>query len=137
MKTNLVAYLVALLVFCIQDAIWLGLFAPAFYQGQIGDLLLTTPRLGAAALFYLMYLAGVVLFVVRPALEKRSLSRAVVLGALFGIVCYASYNLTNLATLKGWSVEVVVVDITLGAIETALASAASFIACDRPALRGA
>lgn len=128
MKKNGVAFLVALLAFCLLDAFWLGVFAKDFYRAQVGALLLAEPRWDAAVLFYPMYIAGTVLFVVRPALAAKRLAHALVYGALFGVVCYGAYDLTNLATLKGWSSTVVVVDIVWGALETAIASGLAFMA---------
>jgi uncharacterized membrane protein len=126
MKTNLIAFFVALVAFLLMDAAWLGVFAKGFYAAQVGGLLLAEPRWGAAALFYPMFIAGVVLFVVHPAIEAHSLMHALVYGALFGIVCYATYDLTNLATIRGWTTTVVVVDIVWGAIETAVAASIAF-----------
>jgi len=128
MKSSLIAFFAALIVFCLLDAVWLGIFAQAFYQAQVGPLLLAQPNWGAAALFYPMYIAGIVLFVVRPALAAHNLGQALVYGALFGIICYGTYDLTNLATLRGWTTTVVVVDLVYGAFETAVAAACAFLA---------
>lgn len=131
MNRYLAAYLGALLVLVSLDAVWLGWVAPDFYRGQIGHLLADAPRLGVAAIFYALYLGGVVLFAVTPALEKRSLRRALVLGALFGLCNYMTYDLTNLATLRGWPELVVVVDLTWGVLLTAATACGGYLAAIR------
>lgn len=102
--------------FLALDAIWLGVVAPRFYQSQIGFLLRDTPNWYAAGLFYLIFVAGLTVFVVTPAIRHQSLSECVYKGALFGIVTYGTYDLTNLATLRGWPVIVSLVDLTWGAM---------------------
>ncbi len=128
MKSFLICYVVALLVFCALDALWLGVFAYDFYQQQIGSLLLPHPNFVAAAAFYLVFLAGVVVFVVQPAISAHSLPRAVFMGALFGLITYATYDVTNLATLRGWTECVVAADLAWGAFVTGCAAAAAYIA---------
>lgn len=130
MKLSLVAYVATLVVFLALDALWLGLVAKNFYQSQIGELMLTEPKLVAAAVFYPMYIVGVVLFIVHPALSAQSLARAAVFGGLYGLFAYGTYDLTNLATLKGWTLQMVVVDMAWGLAATALASAAGYAAAN-------
>lgn len=107
-------YLIAFVVFLVIDAIWLGLVAPRFYKAQIGHLMADSPNLVAALVFYLVFIVGVVYFVIAPAIEAESLSRAVVSGLLFGFVTYATYDLTNLATLRDWPITVTIVDLAWG-----------------------
>jgi uncharacterized membrane protein len=107
-------YLIAFVVFLVIDAIWLGLVAPRFYKAQIGHLMADSPNLIAALVFYLVFIVGVVYFVIAPAIEAESLSRAVVSGLLFGFVTYATYDLTNLATLRDWPITVTIVDLAWG-----------------------
>ncbi|MEM7192086.1 MAG: DUF2177 family protein [Pseudomonadota bacterium] len=116
------AYLGTGFGFLVLDIIWLGFLAQPFYQREIGVLLLEKFNMGAAAAFYLMYIAGVVIFAVSPALHSGSWKTALVLGALLGFFAYATYNLTNLATLKGWSMTMAMVDISWGAVLTGLAA---------------
>lgn len=130
MKITVLAYVVTLVVFLALDAVWLGLAARAFYQSQVGPLLLEKPQFGAAGLFYLLYVLGAVVFVVQPSLGG-ALWPALLRGALFGIVAYGTYDLTNLATLKGWTPAMVVVDMAWGAIGTGLAAAAAVFAAAR------
>jgi len=104
-------YLLTLIPFVILDAIWLGVVAPNFYKSQIGFILARNPNWAAAALFYLLFIAGMVVFVTG---RDGTLLQAAMRGALFGLVCYATYDLTNLATLEGWPIVVTVVDLSWG-----------------------
>lgn len=110
----------------IIDLVWLSFVANKFYKSQIGSLLLEKPNMGAAALFYVIYVVGVVVFVLTPALEKNSWQHAAIYGALFGFVAYATYDLTNLATLKGFTTKLVVVDLIWGAVLTATVATLSY-----------
>jgi uncharacterized membrane protein len=110
-----VAYLVALAVFLVLDALWLGIVARGFYMGRIGDLILDSPRWGVAAVFYALYVAGLIYFAVSTGMETGSAATAGLNGALFGFFAYLTYNATNLATLKGYDVTVAVVDTIWGA----------------------
>jgi uncharacterized membrane protein len=96
--------------------IWLAVIAKNFYKNQIGFLMKPDVNWTAAIIFYLLFLVGVVLFVIEPALEKKDLMFALSRGALFGLITYATYDLTNLATLKDWPLKVVVVDMIWGAV---------------------
>jgi uncharacterized membrane protein len=108
------------------DALWLGYIANKFYKSQIGPLLLDKPNMVAAVSFYVIYVVGIVLFVLAPALDKGSWSHAAIYGALFGFIAYATYDLTNLATLKGWTTKLVVVDLIWGAVLTATVATVAF-----------
>lgn len=123
----LLAYAGVLVAFALLDFAWLGFIARDFYQARIGTLLMAKPNWVAAGLFYLAYPAGVVFFAVVPALDAGSVLRAVGWGALLGLLAYATYDLSNLATLKGWSVPVAVLDIAWGTVATAVAAAAGFL----------
>jgi uncharacterized membrane protein len=114
----LAAYLATAVIFLFIDFLWLGYIAKNFYFSRLGDLLLDKPNLGVAAVFYAVYVIGVVIFAVGPALKYGSWQIALVYGALFGFFCYATYDMTNLATLKGWPVTIVVVDIIWGTVLT-------------------
>ena len=117
-------YFIALPVFFVIDMIWLVLVAKKFYQEQIGFLMRPDVNWPAAIIFYLLFIAGLVIFVISPAIEKNSLVHALLYGALFGLITYATYDLTNLATLKNWPLLVTVVDLIWG---TVLASSISVI----------
>lgn len=123
----LIAYGSTLVAFALLDFAWLGFVARDFYQARLGALLLPKPNWGAAALFYLAYPAGVVFFAVAPALDTGSVVRAAAWGAILGTLAYGTYDLTNLATLKGWSVPVAILDVAWGALATAGAAAAGFL----------
>lgn len=122
MQTYIVAYVSTALVFFGLDYLWLSRLAIGFYRSQIGDLLRDKPNFAAAGLFYLFYIAGIVFFAVVPALNKGSIAPAIVSGALLGLLAYGTYDMTNLATLKNWSVPVTLVDMAWGAVLTATAA---------------
>jgi uncharacterized membrane protein len=119
-------YLLTVPIFLGIDMLWLGLVAKDFYRSNLGHLLRSDVNWSAALVFYLLYIAGILIFATLPALERQSLRQAVMLGALFGFFAYATYDLTNLATLKDWPVNVVLVDILWGVVLTASVAAASF-----------
>lgn len=127
----IVAYVAAAVGFLALDAVWLGVVARTMYQREFGALLLEKPNLGAAAAFYALYLVGVVVFAVKPALEAGSWSRALLQGALFGLIAYATYDLTNLATLKAFPIKVVAPDLIWGAAVTAVAALVGYAAAAR------
>lgn len=129
--TWIAAYIAAAVSFLALDALWLGLVARALYQREFGALLLDRPNMAAAAAFYALYLGGVVFFAVKPALEGGGWTRAVLHGALFGLVAYATYDLTNLATLRGFPARVVLPDLLWGATVTAVAAFAGHAAASR------
>ena len=106
------AYFGALITFCVMDAIWLGAVATDFYFGELDELLREDPNWLAAVVFYLGYIAGIVYFAIRPALDRGSAKTAARDGALLGLLAYATYDMTNMATLKGWSLSVSMVDMS-------------------------
>jgi len=112
-RTALPVYLITLVIFFAIDMVWLGWLSGDFYQRHIGHLLGPVNWL-AALFFYLIFIAGILIFAVRPGLESGSPKRAAVWGALYGFFTYATYDLTNLATLKDWPLVVVLVDIAWG-----------------------
>ena len=113
------------------DFIWLKFVANSFYKSQIGQLLLEKPNMGAAVLFYIIYVVCIVAFVLSPALEKGSLAYAAGYGALFGFVAYATYDLTNLATIKGFTPKLVVVDLIWGTVLTAAVASIAYLILHR------
>jgi len=119
-------YAIALPVFFAIDMIWLGLIAKNFYKNQIGFLMKPDINWTAAIIFYLLFIVGLVLFVIAPAVEKGSWTYALLFGALFGLITYATYDLTNLATLKDWPLLVTIVDLAWGATLGALVSVITF-----------
>lgn len=123
----IIRFLLTGVIMAAIDAVWLSIIANKFYKSQIGDLLLAKPNMLAAAAFYILYVVGIVAFVLSPALEKGSLKHAVVYGALFGLVCYATYDLTNMATLKGFTWKLVAVDLAWGAFLTSVVSSLAYL----------
>jgi uncharacterized membrane protein len=122
-------FLIALPVFFVIDMVWLVLVAKKFYQEQIGFLMKPDINWFAAIIFYLLFIAGLVVFVISPAVEKHSWVHALIYGALFGLITYATYDLTNLATLKDWPILVTVVDLIWGTVLAAsIAGITYFIA---------
>lgn len=120
-------YLIALPSFLIIDIIWLTLVAKNFYSTQIGHLMSKNPNLLAAIIFYLIFIAGLIFFVINPALDKRVWTHALLAGAFFGLVTYATYDLTNLATLKDWPLIITVIDLIWGMILSASVSVITYL----------
>jgi uncharacterized membrane protein len=119
-------YLIALPIFFVIDMAWLVLVAKKFYQKQIGFLMKPDINWVAAIIFYLLFIAGLVTFVISPAVEKHSWVNAIIFGALFGLITYATYDLTNLATLKDWPLSVTVVDLIWGTVLAASISGITY-----------
>ena len=119
-------FLIALPVFFVIDMVWLVLVAKKFYQGQIGFLMKPDINWFAAIIFYLLFIAGLVIFVISPAVEKHSWFHALLFGALFGLITYATYDLTNLAILKDWPLLVTVVDLIWGTVLAASISGITY-----------
>ena len=116
LKQAVTLYLITLAVFFVIDMIWLGFVAKSFYRKHLGSMLSPKVNWAAALLFYLVFIAGLLIFVIRPALAQGEPLKALFLGALFGLISYATYDLSNLATLKDWPVVVTVVDLVWGAV---------------------
>lgn len=122
-------YFIALPVFLAIDAVWLTLIAKNFYAKHIGYLMAKNPNLLAALIFYLIFIAGLVFFVITPALDKKMWIHALLAGAFFGLVSYATYDLTNLATVKDWPLLVTIIDLIWGiSVSTAVSIATYFLA---------
>ena len=109
-------YLLTLIAFFAIDMVWLGLVARGFYQQHLGFLLRSSPNWTAAIIFYLLFVLGILVFVVVPGLQAGSAKKVLLLGALFGVITYATYDLTNLATVKNWPLIVTVVDLAWGGV---------------------
>ncbi len=123
-----IAYVATAIVFLTADAIWLGWAARAFYRDNLDGMLLEKPLLDVAGLFYGLYVVGIVIFGVMAGLRDDTWRSAAIYGALFGLFAYATYDLTNLATLKNWPMMVSVVDTAWGTFVTALAATGGYIA---------
>ena len=121
-------YIVSAIAFLAIDLIWLGLVARTFYQKHLDFLLADQPNWWAAIVFYGLFVAGVIVFATAPALAAGSFSKALMLGAFFGLVSYATYDLTNLATVKNWPWIVTVVDLAWGTSVAASVSGIGYFA---------
>ncbi|MEI6277311.1 MAG: DUF2177 family protein [Prolixibacteraceae bacterium] len=122
----MISYVLTTLVFFMIDILWLGLIAKNIYRKYLGALMSETVNWAAAFIFYLLFIAGIFIFVIVPSLEKQSPGRAIVLGALFGLITYATYDLTNYATLKGFPINVVVIDLIWGTFLTTVVSISGY-----------
>lgn len=109
-------YLITLITFLGIDSFWLGLVAPKFYRSQIGHLMADEANFWVAGIFYLLFIYGMVYFVIEPAIQNKDMTQNVMRGALFGLISYATYDLTNFATLRDWTLLVTVVDMAWGTI---------------------
>lgn len=124
----LVAYGAILLVFGAIDAAWLKTMGPLLYRPILGDILLTNLRAVPAIAFYLIFPVGIVTFAVMPALRTASVGTAFVLALLFGAIAYATYDLTNYATLRNWTLQITIIDICYGAAASAIGATLSYLA---------
>ena len=122
----LIAFVATAVIFLVLDLLWLGVIADGFYKREFGDLIAQPFNAQAAVAFYVIYLIGIMVFAVGPALSKGSITHAALYGAMFGFFCYATYDLTNLATLRGYSARVALVDIPWGTFLTGAASAGGY-----------
>ena len=129
-----VAYIATAVVFLILDGGWLAVVGPRLYKPEIGSLLADKVRIAPAIVFYLIYIAGLVAFVVQPSLAA-GWTRALIWGAAFGVVTYACYDLTCAATMRTWSMKVTVADIVWGGLASAAAAAAGVAIVTRTADR--
>ena len=120
------SYTLTFLVFLAVDLTWLGFIAKDLYKKYLGDFLSEQVNWAAAIVFYLLFIVGIFIFCILPAVEKDSLRSAITLGALFGFFTYATYDLTNLATLKNWPLPIVFIDLTWGAVLSGIVSTAGF-----------
>jgi uncharacterized membrane protein len=125
---NTIAYLAILLPFGLLDAVWLSLMGPRLYKPTLGDILLANVNVPAAVSFYLLYPIGILVFATLPALKAGSVAPALIYAALFGALAYATYDLTNQATLRNWTLQLTLADMAWGAIASGLAGAASYYA---------
>lgn len=122
----LLGYLLTAMVFFAIDLVWLGLLAKNLYNKFLGDLLADQVNWTAAIIFYLIFIVGIFIFAILPAVEKESVKHAIVYGVLFGFFTYATYDLTNLATLKGWPIKIVLIDILWGMVLTGSVATAGY-----------
>ena len=126
-KAYVFAYFAALITLMTADYFWLGTLMADFYKSHLGDVLLSQPRLGPALAFYCMYIAGLLFFAVSQGVTKQSLLSSMVRCALFGMVSYGTYDLSNWATLTMWTADITAADMIWGAIVSALSGAVAHL----------
>ena len=125
-KGILISYLLTFIVFLMIDMLWLGVVAKNIYQKYLGGFLTDNVNWTAAFIFYFIYVVGISIFAIYPSVNKGLVYQAILMGALFGFFTYATYDLTNLATLKGWPLSIVIIDIIWGSVLSALVSFSGF-----------
>jgi uncharacterized membrane protein len=120
------AYLASLALFVVADMVWLGAMASRLYRPTLGDIALSNVNLAPATAFYIFYPLGLLIFAVLPALKSGSVSVALLYGALFGFFTYATYDLTNQATLRNWTFRLTLIDVAWGTTLAAASAAAGY-----------
>lgn len=131
MKKTLTAYVATLLAFLVLDGLWLGVLMGPTYRAWLGGLMLPTPVIAPAVLFYLLYGAGIVFFGVLPGLRHHRLGKAAAHSAILGLMAYGTYDLTNWATLQGWPGQLSLVDWAWGTFASGVAGAVGYLAARR------
>lgn len=131
MLRYVVAYVATAFVFFALDYLWLSRVAIGFYKSQMGEIMRQQPNFAAAGLFYLFYIAGIVCFAVSPAMHNGSVWTALLSGALLGLFAYGTYDMTNLATLKAWTLSLSLVDMAWGMVLTAISAGAGYVVASR------
>ena len=119
-------YAITLVAFFAVDMVWLGLVAKTFYKKHLGYIMAPDVNWTAALIFYLLFIVGILVFVVLPGIKENSLSSTILRAALFGLITYATYDLTNLATVRDWPLLVTIVDLCWGMVLTTLVSLAGY-----------
>ena len=122
-------YVVVLVAFVLLDGTWLNLMGPALYKPALGNIMAEKIRLAPAIIFYLLYPVGIETFVIVPSLRADSVGHAATYGALFGLLAYATYDLTNAATLRQWTTQITLADMAWGAVATGLSATIAVVAC--------
>ena len=120
-------YGVSLIIFVTLDAIWLGFIAKDLYRSELGSLLTNSPKWIPAILFYLIFLVGLVYFVINPGLLSKDIIKILIGGALFGLIAYATYDLTNLSTINNWSLKVTIIDLIWGTFISTAVSLGTYL----------
>jgi uncharacterized membrane protein len=124
-------YAVSVVIFFAVDLVWLGVVAKDLYRKYLGQLMLATPNWTAAVIFYLLFVVGLVIFVVNPALKNGSWSYALLYGAMFGFFTYMTFDLTSLAVIKDWSWQIAVIDMIWGTVLAGTVSTVSYLICSK------
>jgi uncharacterized membrane protein len=127
MAKSIAAYVATLVIFLAIDAVWLGIMGAALYKPTLGDILLPKFSAAPALAFYVLYILGVVIFAVAPAFASGRWTSALVHGALFGFFAYATYDLTNMATLRNWTLQLTLADLIWGTVLTGVAASLGYV----------
>lgn len=126
-----VSYFIALISFFALDMVWLGLISKNYYKQKLGFILSDNPNWAAAIVFYLIFIGGILFFAVNPSLKETRWQTAVLNGALLGALCYATYDLTNMATIAKWPIEIVIIDIIWGMVLTGSVSVITYFSVEK------
>jgi len=124
-------YFIALLSFFAIDMVWLGVISKNYYKQKLGFILSPDPNWAAAIIFYLLYIAGIIFFAINPGLKETNWQTALINGALLGAMCYATYDLTNMATIAKWPIEIVIIDIIWGMVLTGSVAVITYLAVEK------
>jgi len=122
-KLLIISFIFVSIIFLIIDVVWLSITVKSLYRPALGNLLQDKPVMWAAVLFYIIYMIGLALIILKPALANDSILQALWTGVVFGVVAYGTYNLTNMATIKNWSASIVWIDMIWGGLLTGFSSA--------------
>ena len=128
---DLKIYLITAFVFFVFDIIWLGLISKQLYRNHLGHLMAPQVNWVAALIFYTLFIFGLIFFVINPSIEKGSLSYAILAGGFYGLIAYATYDLTNLATIKDWPLNITIIDLIWGTFLNAMTSGVTFFIATR------
>jgi len=121
-------YFIALISFFALDMVWLGVISKNYYKEKLGFILSENPNWAAAIVFYLLFIAGIIYFAINPGLKANDWQVALLNGAILGALCYATYDLTNMATIAKWPIEIVIIDIIWGMVLTGSVSVITYFA---------
>jgi len=124
-------YFIALISFFAIDMVWLGVISKNYYKQKLGFILSENPNWAAAIVFYLLFIAGIIFFAINPGLKANDWQVALLNGAVLGALCYATYDLTNMATIAKWPIEIVIIDIIWGMVLTGSVSVITYFAVEK------
>ena len=122
----IIGYLLTTIVFFVIDILWLGFLAKGMYNKMLGHLMASNVNWTAAIIFYLIFIVGIFVFSIIPGVQKDSFQHALIYGVLFGFFTYATFDLTNLATLRDWPIKIVIIDIIWGVVLTGSVASSGF-----------
>lgn len=124
---NIKIYFITFVVFFLVDIVWLGFISKSLYSKYLGHLMAPNVNWAAALIFYFLFIAGLVFFVINPSIEKQSILYAILAGGFFGLIAYGTYDLTNLATIKDWPINITIIDLIWGTFLNATTSGITFL----------